>query len=137
MENEDLNFSYRDSFFKKNKDYIIVSAKIKLDAGNMQEISDLISKRRVKRMESQPLDAPSAGSVFRNPDGNYAGKLIEECGLKGYKIGGAAVSEKHANFIINIDNATGEDIINLINHIKDCVYKKFNIKLKEEQLIIE
>ena len=136
MTNEELEFSYRDSFIKRNKDYIIVSAKLQLCMGNSEEIEDLISSRRVKRMESQPLDAPSAGSVFRNPDGFYAGKLIEDCGLKGYRIGDAMVSEKHANFIINVGNATGNDIVNLINYIKEKVKEKYDVDLVEEQLII-
>ena len=85
---------------------------------------------------SQPLEYPSAGSVFRNPEGNYAGKLIEDIGYKGKKIGGAMISEKHANFIINIGNATGEDIIQLIQEIKDKVKEKYNIELLLEQEIV-
>ena len=84
-------------------------------------------------MESQPLEYPSAGSVFRNPDNLFAGKLIEDLGYKGYSIGGAKVSDKHANFIINYDHATGEDIKKLIEFIKDEVKKNYDIELKVEQ----
>jgi len=137
MTNEELDFSYRDSFIKKNPNYYIVSAILELVPGDSKEIEELISKRRVKRMETQPLDAPSAGSVFRNPEGMYAGELIENCGLKGYAINDAMISDKHANFIINKGNATGKDIIDLINLIKEKVKEKYNIDLILEQLIIE
>ncbi|MEE3343740.1 MAG: UDP-N-acetylmuramate dehydrogenase [Bacilli bacterium] len=134
---EEMEFGYRDSFFKRNKDYIILSCELKLHKGDKEEILDKIADRKLRRIESQPLDYPSAGSVFRNPDGLYAGKMIEEVGLKGYKIGGAMVSLKHANFIINYDNATGEDIVNLINLIKKEVKNKYNINLILEQIIID
>ena len=137
MTGEELEFNYRESFFKYNKDYIILSCKIILSHGNKEEILELISNRRVRRMESQPLNYPSAGSVFRNPEGNYAGKLIEDCGFKGYKLGGAMVSLKHANFIINYDGATGRDIVLLINKIRNSVKDKYNIDLILEQIIID
>ena len=82
---------------------------------------DLINERKQRRIETQPLEFPSAGSVFRNPDGDFAGRLIEEIGYKGKNVGGAKVSEKHANFIINKDNASSLDVINLITEIKDKV----------------
>ena len=137
MNNEELEFNYRESFLKHNKDYIILSCKIILSHGNKEEILELIKDRRVRRMESQPLNYPSAGSVFRNPEGNYAGKLIEDCGFKGYKLGGAMVSLKHANFIINYDGATGRDIVLLINKIRNSVKDKYNIDLILEQIIID
>ena len=95
MSKEDLDFSYRNSIFKNNKNYYIISAKMKLTKGVKEEILEKISKRRVKRLETQPLDMPSAGSVFRNPEGMHAGELIEKCGLKGFSIGGATISQKH------------------------------------------
>ena len=137
MTNDKLEFNYRESFLKHNKDYIILSCKIILSHGNKEEILELISNRRIRRMESQPLNYPSAGSVFRNPEGNYAGKLIEDCGFKGYKLGGAMVSLKHANFIINYDGATGRDIVLLINKIKNSVKEKYGIDLILEQIIID
>lgn len=137
MTKESLEFNYRDSLFKRNKNYIIVSAKLKLAYGDKQEILEKITKRRVKRLESQPLDMPSAGSVFRNPEGNHAGALIEQCNLKGYNINGAEVSTKHANFIVNTGGAKGEDIVKLIEKIKYEVKKEYNIDLLLEQIIID
>ncbi len=134
---EELNFSYRDSFIKQNPNYFIVEATLELSSGDAKEIEDLISKRRIKRIENQPLEFPSAGSVFRNPEGMYAGELIEKCGLKGYKIGDAMISDKHANFIVNTGNAKGSEIIELIKLIKQKVLETYNVELILEQLIIE
>ena len=97
----------------------------------------LVNSRRERRLSSQPLEYPSAGSVFRNPPDDYAGRLIEEIGYKGKSIGGAQVSLKHANFIVNIGGATGRDICNLISSIKKDVFDKYNIELKVEQEIVE
>ena len=136
MTNEELEFKYRDSFLKHHRDYICLEAILKLEKGNSEEIYELMSKRQTKRIESQPLEYPSAGSVFRNPEGLYAGELIEKCGLKGTNINGAEVSVKHANFIINKGGAKGEDIIKLINLIKEKVYEKYKVELILEQEII-
>jgi len=136
MKNSELQFEYRDSFLKKNKEYICISAIITLETGNKEESLELINSRKERRMETQPLNYPSAGSVFRNPPMAHAGKLIEDCGLKGYNINGAEVSEKHANFIINKENCTGKDIIELIDLIKNKVKEKYNIDLILEQEII-
>lgn len=133
----ECNFGYRTSLFKEEKDYIILSCKLKLHKGNLDEIKSLISDRTKRRMETQPLNYPSCGSVFRNPDNIPAGKVIEEVGLKGYSIGGAKVSELHANFIINTGEATSEDIIKLINVIKDKVKNETDIDLILEQEIIK
>ena len=96
-----------------------------------------MDKRKERRLSSQPLEYPSAGSVFRNPSEDiFAGKLIEDLGLKGYKIGGAKISEKHANFIINDGDATGEDIKALIDLVKEKVKEKYNIELHVEQRFI-
>lgn len=137
MKNEELDFSYRDSIFKKNKNYIIVSTKLKVEQGNKEEILEKITKRRMKRLETQPLEMPSAGSVFRNPENFHAGALIEQANLKGYSIGGAKVSEKHANFIVNNGGAKGIDIVKLIEKVKKDVKDKFNIDLILEQIIID
>ncbi len=134
---EECNFSYRDSIFKKNKNFIILSAKFKLDYKNKEEMLNFIKKNMIKRNTSQPLNYPNAGSVFRNPTGYSAGKLIEDAGLKNYHINGAYVSDKHANFIINKDNASSEDIIELIEYIQKEISEKYNIKLKLEQEIIK
>ena len=135
--NKELNFHYRTSFLQKNPGYICLSATIKLNRGKKEAIMEVIRDRKLRRIESQPLEFPSAGSVFRNPEGDYAGRLIEELGYKGYSIGGAEVSEKHANFIINKGGATGEDIKKLITEIQDKVKNKFNIELKVEQEFVE
>lgn len=135
IKNKDLNFSYRHSLLQE-KNYICLDVTLKLVHKNKEEILDLIKDRKRRRLESQPLDKPTAGSVFRNPEGDFAGRLIEELGFKGKHIGGAYVSEKHANFIYS-DHAKGEDIIKLIKYIQTEVYKKYKIKLKCEQKIIE
>lgn len=133
----ECNFGYRTSLFKEEKDYIILSCRLKIHKGNIDEIKSLINDRTKRRIETQPLNYPSCGSVFRNPDSISAGKLIEDLGLKGYSIGGACVSTLHANFIINKDNASGEDIIKLINIIKEKAKEETGIDLVLEQEIIK
>lgn len=127
----DLNFAYRSSGLK---DEIVVEAVFNLKKGKYLE------NKRVeilkKRDEKQPLEYPSCGSVFKRPKEGFAGALIENCGLKGYSIGGAEVSKKHANFIINKGNATSSDIYNLINYVKEVVYKKYGILLEEEVKLV-
>ena len=98
---------------------------------------DVLSELRTKRRESQPLEYKNAGSVFKNPTGYYAGELIDKCGLKGYNVGGAYVSNKHANFIINKDNATSEDILSLIDIIKSRVKEEYNVDLELEQIVVK
>ena len=137
LKNKELEYGYRTSYLKEHSNYIVLEVTFKLNPGNKEELLNVVGDRRTRRMESQPLDRPSAGSVFRNPEGMYAGALIEECGLKGYSINGATVSEKHANFIINNGNATGYDIEKLIYYIKDSVLEKFGVELKFEQIIIK
>lgn len=133
LENKELDFHYRTSFLKKRPKYICLEAIIKLDYGNRQAIEKLMKSRLKRRMESQPLNYPSAGSVFRNPTGMFAGELIENLNLKGMKHGGAMISDKHANFIVNVDNAKGEDIKYLIDYVKDKVKEKYNIEMMVEQ----
>jgi len=137
LKNKDLDFHYRTSFLQKNKDYICLEVDIVLNKGNSHEIMELIEERKKRRLETQPLEYPSAGSVFRNPDGDFAGRLIEEVGYRGKSIGDAKVSDKHANFIINNGTATGEDVKKLINEIKDKIKEKYNIELKVEQEFVE
>ena len=131
--NKEMNFHYRSSFLQKHKGYICLEALIKLSKGNRDNIEELMAERKRRRIESQPLEYPSCGSVFRNPEGDFAGRLIEEAGLKGKRIGGAMVSKKHANFIINYKNASADDIHDLILNVHDKVLKKYNIDLKIEQ----
>ena len=137
MYNKDLDFHYRTSFLQTHKDYVCLEAIFSLVKGNPSEIMEIIQERKVRRLETQPLEYPTAGSVFRNPEGDFAGRLIEEIGYKGKAIGGAKVSEKHANFIVNNGNATGEEIKELINKIKKEVKNKYNIELKVEQEFVE
>lgn len=136
MLNSDLKYSYRNSFFKENKDYICIETTFRLTNRDKEEIKEIMESRRRRRIDTQPLDMPSAGSVFRNPDGLAAGKLIEDLGLKGFTIGGAMVSTKHANFIVNVGGATYDDIIELIEYIKQLVYENYGIELILEQEII-
>ena len=133
---EKLKFDYRYSIFQDNKNLICVAANIKLEHGNHDEIASKIKENLLKRKNSQPLEYPSAGSVFRNPEGNYAGKIIEELGLKGKNIGGAEISTKHANFIINKNNASSSDILKLIKLVQKEVKDKYKIDLKLEQQLV-
>ena len=137
MYNKDLDFHYRNSFLQKNPGYICLEAKLVLKNGTPEEISELIEERKQRRLMTQPLEYPSAGSVFRNPEGDYAGRLIESIGYKNKHINDAYVSEKHANFIINKGNATGSDIKQLIMEIQDKVKQEFGINLKAEQEFVE
>ena len=133
LENKEMNFHYRTSFLKTHPDYICLEVVFKLNKGEKEVIEDLIRERRQRRLESQPLEYPSAGSVFRNPTGDFAGRLIEESGLKGKKHGGAMISDKHANFVINYKNATADDIKYLIDMAHQEVKENYDIDLKVEQ----
>lgn len=137
LTNPELKYHYRTSFFKDNPGFVILDATIELEEGKKEEIMDIIADRKTRRLESQPLEYPSAGSVFRNPPNLFAGKLIEDIGYKGKEINGAKVSEKHANFIINKGGATGEDIIQLIEEIKEKVKEKYDVELILEQEIVK
>ena len=137
LEHEEIPYAYRTTMFEETKKYIILAAKFFLKVGDKENSLEIIADRQRRRISSQPLEYPSAGSVFRNPEGDFAGRLIESCGLKGYKIGGAQVSEKHANFIVNVDNATGADVHNLIKYVHDTVLEKTNVDLVIEQEFID
>ncbi len=133
LENREMNFHYRSSFLQKHPDYICLEVIIKLQKGKREAIEEVIKERKERRIASQPLEYPSAGSVFRNPEGNYAGKLIEDSGLKGTTHGGAMISDKHANFIVNYKDATADDVKYLIDLCRDEVFKNYGIQLKVEQ----
>lgn len=137
LSNKEMDFHYRTSFLKQNPDYICLEATLYLEKGNEKEIMDLINDRKKRRLESQPLSYPSAGSVFRNPEGTSAWKLVEGIGYKGKKIGGALVSPMHANFIVNDGDAKAKDVKELIETIKKEVKEKYNIELKEEQEFVD
>ena len=135
LSNKEQEFSYRSSIFNK-KSYIILETTLKLEYGKKQEIQEKMNEYLASRKEKQPLEYPSAGSSFKRQEGIITAKLIDECELKGYQIGGARISEKHAGFIVNYKNATAKDVLNLIKYVKDKVYEKFGIKIEEEIKII-
>lgn len=134
LTNKEMNFHYRTSFLQKHPEYICLEATIRLKHGKKEEIEKLIKDRRKRRLETQPLEYPSAGSVFRNPSPEEpAGKIIEEIGLKGITKGGAEISRKHANFVVNTGGASASDIKYLIDYAKNSVKENRNIDLKVEQ----
>ena len=136
LDKDVVKYSYRSTIFKNNTD-IIVRVKLRIEDKDSKLMRDVLSELRTKRRESQPLEYKNAGSVFKNPTGYYAGELIDKCGLKGYNVGGAYVSNKHANFIINKDNATSEDILSLIEVIKSRVKEEYNVDLELEQIVVK
>ena len=125
---EELELGYRTSIIVKEK-MIVLEACIELHEGNRDEIEMHMKELMAKRKEKQPLEYPSAGSTFKRPEGYFAGKLIQDAGLKGYRVGGAMVSEKHSGFVINYDNATATDIINLMKDVRKKVYEEFQVTL--------
>ena len=132
---DDLNLRYRGSAYTDNN-YTIVSAVMKLQKADKKDIKAAMDDKLQKRKDKQPLEYGSAGSTFKRPEGYFAGALIEQSGLKGYTVGGAQVSEKHAGFVINKDNATSTDVINLIKDVQNIVYDKFGVMLETEVKII-
>lgn len=136
ISNEDISFEYRNSFFQKNSDKIVLKAWLKLQNGNKVAISEKMENIKLQRWAKQPNNLPNAGSVFKRPKGYFVGAIIEELGLKGFTIGGAKISEKHGGFIVNINNATGQDILDIISFVKKEVHKKYQINLEIEQRII-
>ena len=133
LENKEMNFHYRTSYLQKHPGFICLEVILRLQKGSREAIEEVIRERRKRRIESQPLEYPSAGSVFRNPEGTFAGKLIEDLGLKGMKYGGAMISDKHANFVVNYKKAKAEDIKYLIELAQEKVKENYNINLKCEQ----
>lgn len=136
IKNKDCSFGYRKSIFTINSNYVILSAKFKLERGNIDEIENKMKENSLARKAKQPLEYPNFGSVFKRPEGYFVGKLVDDAGLRGYKIGGAQVSTKHTGFIVNVDNATCKDVLDLIGYVQTTVYNKFNVKLTPEVIII-
>lgn len=128
---EDMEFAYRSSIFSKNGD-IVLSAVLKLDKGEQEAIRARMDELKVQRVTKQPLEYPSAGSTFKRPEGYFAGKLIQDAGLRGFQVGGAQVSEKHCGFVINKENATAADIISLMEQVSDKVEAQFGVRLEPE-----
>ena len=130
--NAECEFEYRGSVFCKRSDLVITRAHIELKPGDKIAIADRIKEFSALRRQKQPVEFPSAGSVFKRPDGNYAGKMIQDCGLKGYTVGGARISDKHAGFIVNIGGATSDDVLRLIDIIKKRVFDEYGVELECE-----
>lgn len=136
LSNAEMEFSYRSSVLQKKRPGVVVEAVFQLRKGDKEAITAEIKKNKDYRKETQPWNFPCAGSIFRNPLPNYAGKLIEAAGLKGHSIGGAKISEMHGNFIVNAGAATAEDVLALIQHVKDTIYDLYEIKMETEVEII-
>lgn len=128
---EQMELGYRTSIFAQNGD-IVLSAQIRLQEGSPEEIRAYMDELKEKRITKQPLEYPSAGSTFKRPEGYFAGKLIEDTGLRGFQVGGAQVSEKHCGFVINKEQATAADILSLIEQVSDRVEAKFEVRLEPE-----
>lgn len=134
---EDHCFDYRHSVFADHPEYIILSTTLKLCEGDPEEIYSAMNKNMSARREKQPLEYPNAGSTFKRPGGGlFAGKLIEDCGLKGYTVGGAQVSVKHAGFTVNVGGATSKDVLAVIEHSKIEVLKQFGVELECEIIYV-
>lgn len=135
ISNEEQEFSYRNSIFA-NKKYIILSTKLELQYEDKEKIKDKMDEYAEYRKKKQPINYPSAGSVFKRGEDFITAKLIDECGLKGYSVGGAKVSDLHAGFIINTGNATARNVIEIVEYIKKVVYNKCNKKIELEIEIV-
>nr|WP_237757389.1 UDP-N-acetylmuramate dehydrogenase [Apilactobacillus kunkeei] len=135
LSNSELDFGYRHSAVQ-DQDDIVLEATFKLSTGDKDEIQAEMDRLNELRESKQPLDLPSCGSVFKRPEGYFAGKLIHDAGLQGYQSGGAQVSKKHAGFIVNIDNATATDYLDVIKHVQETVYAKNKVHLETEVRII-
>lgn len=133
---EKCQFGYRDSFFKKLPGNVIISAVFRLHEGDKDEIAAKMRELNERRRDKQPLDLPSAGSAFKRPEGHYAAALIDEAGLKGFSVGGAQVSEKHAGFIVNTGNATSADIHEIMKQVRKRVYDNSNVLLEPEIILL-
>ena len=135
LSNEEMKFEYRRSLLT-TKDYIVLSAVIELQPGNVEEIKEIMADYSNRRSTKQPLNFPSAGSTFKRPEGHFAAKLIDDCGLRGLNLRGAQVSDKHCGFVINSGGATAKDILDLMFIVKSTVNAKFGIMLEEEVKIL-
>jgi UDP-N-acetylmuramate dehydrogenase len=133
---DEMEFTYRTSVLQKKRPGIVLEAEFQLTKGDRTAIVSRMQKNKDYRKETQPWNFPCAGSIFRNPLPNYAGKLIEDAGLKGFQMGGAKISEMHGNFIVNAGNATAKDVLDLIQYIKDTILKLYGIKMETEVEII-
>lgn len=131
LKNEELELGYRTSIVAK-KGYVVLEATLRLEVGDKEAIRERMDELKVQRTTKQPLEYPSAGSTFKRPEGYFAGKLIQDAGLRGFQVGGAQVSEKHCGFVINKDNATAADIVELMRQVAEIVKEKFGVELEPE-----
>ena len=136
LTNEQCAFAYRSSFFQKMPGCVILSAVFRLEKGEPDKIAEKMRELNAKRREKQPLDLPSAGSAFKRPAGGFAAALIDEAGLKGYSVGGAQVSEKHAGFVVNTGGASSHDVYDLMMHIRRTVWERSQVALEPEMIIL-
>lgn len=136
LSNEEMEFGYRTSIVKK-KPYIVVEVTLQLRPGKQEEILEAMEDLAFRRRDKQPLEYPSAGSTFKRPEGYFAGELIMKSGLRGYRVGGAQVSEKHCGFVINTGDATAEDVLQLMEHVKNTVKVTFGVELEPEVIVIK
>jgi UDP-N-acetylmuramate dehydrogenase len=135
LSNEELEFAYRSSLLQKKKG-VVLEAVFQLRKGDRREIAAVLAANKDRRRQTQPLQMPCAGSVFRNPPGDHAGRLIEAAGLKGFHYGGAQISEIHANFIVNRGGATASDVLTLMDHVRRTILEKFGVDLHPEVLVV-
>ena len=133
--NEEMKFRYRNSLVQ-DENLVVLSATFKLKCGNKEEINDKMCDLMARRKAKQPLEYPSAGSTFKRPEGYFAGKLIQDAGLKGLTHGGAQISKKHSGFVINIGGATAKDIVELIETVQKIIHDKFGVEIEREVKII-
>lgn len=136
LTNEQCSFGYRSSLFQKMGGCVLLSAVFRLEKGDGEEIAAKMRQLNQQRRDKQPLDLPSAGSAFKRPEGNYAAALIDRAGLKGYTVGGAQVSEKHAGFVVNTGNASSHDVHQLMRYVRKKVYENSGIALEPEMIIL-
>ena len=136
LPNADCKFSYRHSVFQEMGGCLILSAVLRLEKDDPEAIAGRMRELSEKRRTRQPLDLPSAGSAFRRPEGHYAAALIEDCGLKGYRVGNAQVSEKHAGFVVNLGGATSHEVYDLMKHVRNTVYQKTGVQMEPEMIIL-
>ena len=136
LSREQCSFGYRKTLFNTRGGFVILSAVFRLQPGDREEIAAKMRQLNEKRREKQPLELPSAGSAFKRPEGNFAGALIEQAGLKGFTVGGAQVSEKHAGFVVNIGGASSHDVYDLMMQVRSTVYEKSGVVLEPEVIIL-
>ena len=136
LDNNTMEFGYRSSVLK-DRPYVVLDVTMELEEGKKEEILERMKELAARRREKQPLEYPSAGSTFKRPVGQFAGKLIEDCGLRGFRVGGAAISEKHCGFVVNLGNATCADVVSLTEQVRQIVLEKTGCTLEREIRVVE